>query len=98
MSLTVLRDVSLILLAAEAFLLALVPLLLFGGLSYGLFWLMRHERLPSWLGLTRAYVGLGKAYVELFTVAATRPIMAVHAALATVWGWLGGIARLGGGG
>lgn len=48
----VLRDVALILLALEAFALALIPLALLGALVYGLSWLQRREHLPAWLKVT----------------------------------------------
>ena len=87
-----LRDLSLILLAVEAFALALVPLVLLGGAVYGLWYLQRHENLPSWLKVAQAYLALGRAYVELAMRAIIRPILLVHSLLATVQGWLGAIA------
>jgi len=93
---TILRDISLILLAAEAFVMALLPLALLGGLVYGLWWLQRHENLPSWLRLAQAYLALGCAYVELAMRAVVRPILVVHSALAKVQGWLGRTAKSGG--
>ena len=91
---TTLRDLSLILLAVEAFALALVPLVLLGGAVYGLWYLQRHENLPSWLKVAQAYLALGRAYVELAMRAIIRPILLVHSLLATVQGWLGAIAML----
>ena len=93
---TVLRDLSIILLAVAMFGMALVPLAVFGGLVYGLGWLGRHEHLPGWLRLARAYVGLGRAYVERAMQVAASPVMAVHSTVATVRGWLHAIAKLGG--
>lgn len=87
-----LRDVSLILLAAEALFLALVPLVLLGGLIYGLWWLQRHENLPSWLRLARAYVALARAYVEGAMRAVVRPILLIHSILATIQNWLSAIS------
>ena len=92
------RDLSLILLAVEAFFVALVPLVLFGGLVYGLWWLHRHENLPTWLRVAQAYVSLVQAYVELAMRIVARPILRVHAILATVRGLFGGIAKLAKGG
>ncbi len=89
-----LRDLSIILLAIEAFILALVPLALFGGLVYGLWELLKHERLPSWLKLAQAYLELGLAYVELAMAVIVRPILLVHSALATVQGWFSAVAKL----
>jgi hypothetical protein len=88
-----LRDLAVILLAIEAFFMALVPLVLFGGLVYGLWWLQRHENLPSWLRVAQSYVSLVQAYVVLVMRTVVRPILRVHAALATVQSWLGGIAK-----
>ena len=90
---TLLRDLSLILLAGGAFVLTLVPLALLGGAVYGMWYLQRHENLPSWLKLAQAYVALGRAYVELAMRAIVRPILLVHSILATVQGWLGAIAK-----
>jgi hypothetical protein len=87
-----LRDLSLILLAGEAFVMALVPLALLGGLVYSLWWLQRHENLPSWLRLAQAYLALGRAYVELAMRAVVRPILLVHSILATAQRWLDAIA------
>jgi len=89
-----LRDLSLILLAVEACALALVPLALLGGLVYGLWWLHRHENLPSWLQLAQAYLSLARAYVELAMRAVIRPLLLIHSFLATVQGWLGAFAKL----
>lgn len=85
----VLRDLCLILLAGEAFVVALMPLALLGGLVYGTWWLRRHENLPSWLHLAQAYLALGRGHVELAMRAMVRPIMRVHSFLATVQHWLG---------
>jgi len=90
---SLLRDFSLILLAGGAFVLALVPLALLGGAVYGMWYLQRHENLPSWLKLAQAYLALGRAYVELAMRAIVRPILLVHSILATVQGWLGAIAK-----
>jgi hypothetical protein len=88
------RDVALILLAVEAFFIALLPLTLCGGLVYGLWWLQRHANLPTWLQMIQAYLKLGQAYVELAMRIVVQPILRVHAALATVQGWLRGVAEL----
>ncbi len=89
-----LRDLSLILLAGGAFVMALVPLVLFGGAVYGLWYLQRHENLPTWLKVAQAYLALGRAYVELAMRAVVRPIMLIHSILATIQGWLSAIAKL----
>ena len=92
------RDLALILLAVEAFIVALVPLALCGGLVYGLWWLQRHENLPSWLQLMRSYLSLIQSYVELAMRMVVKPILQINAALATVQGWLDGVAKLAKGG
>ncbi len=88
------RNLALILLAAEAFIAALVPLALFGGLVYGMWWLQRHENLPTWLQLIRAYVSLAQSYIELAMQMIIKPVVQVNAILATIQGWLDGIAKL----
>jgi hypothetical protein len=91
----IVRDLSLILLAVEAFVLALIPLALLGALVYGLFYLQRHQNLPSWLSLIHAYLNLALSYVELGMAAIVRPIFWINRILATVQGWLGTIVRTG---
>lgn len=93
---TSLRDLSLILLAVEALVLALVPLALLGGAVYGLWRLQRHENLPCWLKMAQEYLALGRAYVELAMRAVVRPILLAHSILATVQGWLGALVKPGG--
>jgi hypothetical protein len=83
-----LRDVSVILLAAEAFIFILIPLALFGGLVYGVWRLRRHRNLPTWLGIARNYLMTGLSYVDRATDAVTRPVFAVQGASATVEAWI----------
>lgn len=90
------RDLSIMLLAAAGFVLALIPLALFGGLVYGLWWLQRHENLPSWLKVAQAYVDLGRAYVELAMKVVARPVLLARAVLATVQAWFGSVGNVGG--
>jgi hypothetical protein len=90
---TTLRDLSLILLACEVFIMALVPLVLLGGVIYGLWRLQRHENLPSWLKVAQAYLALGRGYVELAMRAAVRPILQAHSILATARGLLGAVFK-----
>jgi hypothetical protein len=90
----ILRDISIILLVIIAMLLAMVPLLLIGSLVYGLGWLQRHENLPTWLGLVRAYVGLAQAYVDLGMAAVARPVIAVNSARAAFLGWRAAIVSV----
>ena len=87
----VLRDLSVILLAAQAFLFALVPLALFGGLVYGVWWLRMHRNLPNWLRKVRGYVTLGLSFVDRAMDALAKPVIAVHAAFATLEGWFRGL-------
>ena len=87
----VLRDLSVILLAAEAFVLILIPLALFGGLVYGVWRLLRHGNLPTWLRMAREYLMMGLSYVEMAMGAVTKPVFAVHGAFATVKAWIRGI-------
>ena len=88
------RDLSLILLAVEAFVVALIPLVLFGGLVYGLWWLQRRENLPSWLRVAQAYLALGRGYVALAMRAVVKPILLIHSVVATVQSWLNAIGKL----
>lgn len=92
----VLRDLSVILLAAEAFIFTLIPLVLVGGLVYGMWQLLKHENLPTWLVQTREYVEAGCSFIERAMGAVVRPIFAIHARLATVQAWLHTITRKGG--
>jgi hypothetical protein len=87
----VLRDLSVILLAAQAFVFTLIPLALFGGLVYGVWRLLRHSNLPTWLRMAREYFLAGLSYVELAMKTVTKPVFAVHGALATVEAWIHGI-------
>jgi len=89
----VLRDISMIILAVEAFILALVPIVLFGGLVYGSWWLRRHENLPTWLKVMRACFDRACMYVERGMDAVVRPLYVIHSALATVQGWLKALTR-----
>lgn len=84
----VLRDISVVLLAAEAFLLALIPLALFGALVYGVWRLRRHRNLPTWLRIGREYVMLGLSYVDQAMDAAAKPVIAVRSRVAKVGGWM----------
>lgn len=94
---SVLRDISVIVLSAGAFVFALIPLALFGVVVYGVWWLLEHRNLPTWLRQAREYVTLGLSYVELAMGVVVRPVFAVQAALATVGGWIRVISRRGGG-
>jgi len=82
----VLRDISVILLVAEAFLFAMIPLALFGALVYGVWWLRRHQNLPTWLRLAQHYLGQGLSYVELVMSWIAKPVFATHTAFAHLTG------------
>jgi hypothetical protein len=84
----VLRDLSLILLAAEAFAVILIPLALFGGLVYGVWRLLRHQNLPTWLRVAREYLMTGLTYIERAMEVVTKPVLAVHGAFATIEAWV----------
>lgn len=90
----VLRDISVILLAAEAFVFTLIPLAVFGGLVYGVWRLRRHGNLPTWLRRVRGYVTLGLSYVELAMDVVARPVVVAHKAAATLEGWMRALRKL----
>jgi hypothetical protein len=92
----ILRDLSIILIALEAFIFALVPLVVLGALVYGVSWLRRHENLPHWLKMARAYESLGQAYVELAAAYIVRPFFFFHSVMARVQRWLVLIVKTGG--
>jgi hypothetical protein len=91
-----LRDLSVILLTIESFVLALIPLALFGGLVYVMWNLLRHDNLPTWLRLAREYLNTGLSYVEMAMEAIVKPILMVNSALATVQAWLNMLTKRGG--
>jgi hypothetical protein len=93
---SILRDISVIILAAGAFVFTLIPLALFGAVVYGVWWLLRHRNLPTWLRRGREYLTIGLSYVGLAMDAVTKPIFAVHTAFATVGGWIRGLTKRGG--
>ncbi|HDQ73501.1 MAG TPA: hypothetical protein ENN19_15610 [Chloroflexi bacterium] len=82
------RDLAIILLAIEAFIVALVPLLIVGGLVYGMWWLLRRENLPAWLKMAQAYLDLACAYVKLAMAHVIRPFIWIQTTLATAHAWL----------
>lgn len=92
----ILRDISVIILATGAFVFSLVPLALSGALVYGVWWLLKHENLPTWLGRGREMVTAGLTTVDLAMDGVTKPIFAVKAACAAVGGWIRGVTRRGG--
>jgi len=94
---SILRDISVIILAAGAFIFTLIPLALFGAVTYGVWWLRRHQNLPTWLRTAREYLTLGLSYVDLAMEIVTRPVFAVNTALAKVAGPIRVLTKRGGG-
>ena len=94
---SILRDISVIILSAGAFVFTLIPLALSGAVVYGVWRLRKHGNLPTWLRKTREYVTLGLSYVDLAMDAVTRPVFAVHTAFAKVAGWIRVLTKRGGG-
>jgi hypothetical protein len=92
----VIRDIALILLAVEAFVVALILLVFVGALVYGTGWLLRRDHLPAWLRVVQAYLALGCAYVELAMAAIVKPILVLHSVLAFIQNWLKAIVKTGG--
>lgn len=92
----IIRDIALILLAAEAFVLGLLPLTILGALIYGLTWVRRHENLPGWLRSAQVYLGIAGSYADAVCAAIVRPVLLIHAVLARVSSWLRAIAEAGG--
>ncbi len=89
------RDLAIILLAIEAFIVALLPLVVVGGLVYGVWQLLRRENLPTWLKMAQAYLDLGLAYVELAMAYVIQPFIWIQTTTATIQGWLEALSRLG---
>lgn len=92
----VIRDIALILLAVEAFVVALIPLALVGALVYGTGWLLRRDHMPAWLKVVQAYFALGRGYIELALAAIVKPILVIHSVLAHVQGWMNALVKTGG--
>ncbi len=92
-----LRDLSVILLAAQAFFCTLIPLALSAGVVYGVWWLRRRQNLPAWLRTGREYLSTGLSYIDRAMAAVTKPIFAANRALATVRAWIRFLSRRGGG-
>lgn len=94
---SILRDISVIILSAGAFIFTLIPLALFGVVVYGVWRLRRHQNLPTWLRKTRESVTLGLSYVDRAMDVVTKPVFAVHTAFARVAGWIRVLTKRGGG-
>ena len=83
---SIVRDTAVILLAAEAFLFALVPLALFAALVYGVWRLRLHPNMPTWLRKAREYLLLGLSYVDRAMDMASKPVVVVHRTAARLEG------------
>ena len=91
-----LRDASVILLAAQAFACALVPLALSAGVVYGVWWLRRDANLPAWLRTGREYFVTGLSYVDRAMDIVAKPIFAVSRFSAAVEARIRMLTRAGG--
>ena len=78
-----LRDVSVILLSIEAFVLLLIPAIILAACVYGVHSLRR--KLPPLFAQARKYLALIQLYVNRVTAAAAAPIIKTHA-VAAQWG------------
>jgi hypothetical protein len=94
---SILRDISVIILSAGAFIFTLIPLALCGAVTYGVWQLRRHQNLPTWLRKVRETVTLGLSYVDLAMDVVTKPVFAVHTAFAKVASWIRVLTKRGGG-
>lgn len=79
------RDIALICLIPQAFILALIPGLILGGAIYGLRRL--HPHLPPFFGRLRAIFATIHMRAEQFSAAATAPFVAAHALAARMDAW-----------
>jgi len=93
---SILRDISVIILAAGAFIFTLIPLAISGAVVYGVWRLKRHQNLPTWLRRAREILMDVSSAVETAMEVVTRPIFAVHTAFATVGGWIRVLTERGG--
>ena len=85
-----LRDVSVILLAIESFVLLLIPLSILVACFYGVRWLRR--KLPPLFALAHKYLALVQLYVNRASAAMVAPIIRTHA-VAAQWGaWWNALA------
>ena len=72
------RDIALIFLSLDALVIALVPLVLFVGLAYGVFRL--HRLAKVYLQKAQVYAQQAYDYVERASETVTRPLIRVSAA------------------
>jgi len=78
-----LRDVSVILLAIESFVLLLIPAAILGACVYGVHWLRR--KLPPLFAQAHKYLALVQLYVNRACAAMVAPTIRMHA-VAAQWG------------
>ena len=74
---SILRDISLILLALEGIALTLVFVLILGAINYGLFRFRWWSTLPRWFTLATNYLHLGQRVIERVCRVTVAPIVAV---------------------
>ena len=86
-----LRDVSVILLAIESFILLLIPAAILAACVYGVHWLRR--KLSPVFAQVHKYLALIQLYVSRVSAAAVAPIIKTRA-VAAQWGaWWNTLAR-----
>ncbi len=72
------RDIALIFLSLEALVIALVPLVIFSGLAYGVYRL--HRLAKTYLQKAQGYAQQAQDTVERASQAVARPMIRAHAA------------------
>lgn len=70
------RDIALIFLTLEAFVMALIPMVLLWGLAYGVYWL--RGKVTEYLHLGQHYAQLLHETVEKYARSVTTPFIRVH--------------------
>ena len=80
-----LRDVSMILLAIESFVLLLIPAAIIGACVYGVHWL-RRKLLPLFAQVKK-YLALIQLYVNRASAAMVAPIIRTHSVVAQWGAW-----------
>jgi len=85
------RDIALICLVPQVFILVLIPGVLIGGVIYGLRRL--HPHVPPFFERLRAIFAMLHMRVEQFSAAVTAPLIAAHALAARVNAWKNYIMR-----
>jgi hypothetical protein len=86
-----LRDVSVILLAIESFVLLLIPAAVIAATWYGVHWLRR--KLPSLFAQARKYLVLIQLCVNHVCGAVVAPLIAASARVAQLSAWWNTLAR-----